>query len=198
MSGNLQFPNQVLNGKESWHAYFVYDVVKNETKCKLCNNQNFVGCLAFNLKRHLILKHPAESNQNNVVIPKRKSLNNVTAGTSAKKRKLMTRGNFIQSCVELIVKNMIPYRLFREDHFRLLINIHEVKYKITMNPFNIKKFVERTFECLKKLITSETKGRMVGIKADVATRMSRSVLGINIQYYSLWEKQIVVRTLGRR
>lgn len=70
-----------------------------------------------------------------------------------------------------------------------------------MNPItsrNIMNFVSMKEELIKNNIKTLVKGKLLSLKIDVATRMDKAILGVNLQmiHSSLSTTDIVIRTLG--
>ncbi|CAG9808617.1 unnamed protein product [Chironomus riparius] len=71
-----------------------------------------------------------------------------------------------------------------------------VSANISVNPQSIQNFVEDSAKQVKVLLKDELKYKMIGLKLDIATRMGRSVLGVNAQFYSHEYEKITIRSLG--
>lgn len=182
-----------LSGKADWHKFFEFNCAKNETKCKLCEKV-FSQCNESNLKRHLNSVHKDEATKSKASV--KRQLPPDEDSVAAKKRKL-TKSTFIQYALSTLVIELRPFCIFDSKSFiRGLIYDNEVKFGVTMNPENMKQYMKLCAEEMRAIIVQETRGNYISVKADVATRQHRSFLGINIQFFSLLKKRIVLRTIG--
>lgn len=103
------------------------------------------------------------------------------------------------ACLELITVNGRPFSMLEDSGFKKIVDCITDGYKnekITINKENIRKMIEPTAEKCKDKIIKECKNKMVSLKVDAASRMSRSFLGINIQF--LIDGKITLRTLAVR
>lgn len=98
--------------------------------------------------------------------------------------------------MNLAVTKPLPLTLFDDENFKDLIAIHEDGVKVTINSTNVKYFIEKTSDSIKNIIHNEVKDKLFSVQFDTASRHGRSFLGVNIQYFSIIERKIVVRTLG--
>ena len=108
----------------------------------------------------------------------------------------LTQGEYIKNCIYLAVFNLVTFALFNAEGFRNLTQIHAINSKIVVNAQNIGSFISSAASQIRKRITSEVQKKMFSVKLDVATRHSRSVLGVNIQFYCENRKKLIIRTLG--
>lgn len=197
MSSDFNTQENLLNKSselEDYKDYFSYLALEDKTECKLCKIK-LSGHNEYNNKRHFIAKHQAKANELGVSI-KRKNSDNQSNSPQQKKARRMTRGRFIQDCVELVTVHAMPLESMNYPPFRDLTNVHSQSTKLTINAKNIGKFIQSTADEIKEQIKKEVKKRMVSLKLDIGSRFDKSVLGVNIQFYSKVECKIVVRTLG--
>ncbi|CAG9799441.1 unnamed protein product [Chironomus riparius] len=180
-----------------FNIHFTYIESENKTLCHHCKKK-YAGKSMHNLKRHLTDKHQEQANDTNVKYREKRPASTSTADEAPPQKKLkkLVASDFIRSSVELVVLNLLPYSIFSMKAFKDLIYNHQVTTGITMNYCNAQKYVTETAKALKQKIKLEVKDRMIGLKVDVATRLGRSVLGINIQFFSEIERKILVRTIG--
>jgi hypothetical protein len=179
-----------------FNIHFTYNEQEDKTLCNHCKAE-YSGLNKSNLKRHLIDNHKQQAEDTNVQYrPKRPATETSQQEPPVKKLKKLCASEFIKSSVELVVINLLPFSIFSMSAFKDLIYNHEVATGITMNYANAQKYVQQAAQKVKDKIKSEVKDRMISLKVDVATRLGRSVLGVNIQFFSLTENKIVVRTIG--
>lgn len=184
-----------MNSDYNLHYNYIESDEKSE--CIHCHKK-YQGRNWSNLKRHLIAKHPSHATESNISFrPKRASdqLSNEDNPPTKKLKKMEPR-EFIQACVELATINLLPFNFFTFEATKKLIASHESSTGVTINYPNIRKFVHLSAEKIKNVIKEEVTGRMVALKIDTATRLGRSILGVNIQFYSMSLDKIIVRTLG--
>lgn len=167
---------------------FLYDEDKNKSECILMKNGKKCGTFltsrrAYNLRRHVTTVH-ADFKANIIE-------NNCTLNLSS---------TYIHNaCVEMVTVNGRPFASLTDSGFLKLINplldfiekkhgerIHITK-DIAIN--HMKNICEQIRQC----IMNETKDSLVSVMIDTATRSTRSILGVNIQY--IIDGRIVVRTL---
>lgn len=154
-----------------------------------------------NKKRHLLTLHPAYAKEIGCIANKRKRNDDDNAegesmGNSKKKAMKLSKGSYIRYCLELIIFQFVSISLLNSSALRILTKIHAEAAKIVVNAANAVIFLETTAKLIREKITDEVKGKMISLKIDAATRYGRSMMGVNIQYYSSLKKKIVVRTLG--
>jgi hypothetical protein len=113
-----------------------------------------------------------------------------------KKKKKLTKGEYLKECLKLIVVFLHPLSLLDCPAFRALTGIHSDTFGLILNAHNIPKFISKCAEEIRNLIRREVDRKMVSIKLDIATKHHRSVLAINIQFYCKIRKRIVIRTIG--
>lgn len=179
-----------------FNQHFTYLGSENKTICHHCKKK-FSGKNIHNLKRHLIDYHKPQAEATNVSYrEKRPATAALSEELPQKKIKKMTASDFIKSSIELVLMNLLPFSIFSMPAFKDLIYNHEVITGITMNYYNAQKYVRETAQMIRDRIKMEIKDRLIGLKVDIATRLGRSVLGADIQFYSPAENQIVTRTIG--
>lgn len=104
-----------------------------------------------------------------------------------------------QACLELVTVNGRPFAMLEDSGFKKIVNAITDGYKnekVTINKENIRKMIEPTAEKCKEKIMKEVQNKMISLKVDAASRMSRSFLGINIQF--MVDDKINLRTLAVR
>lgn len=182
---------------ESWKVYFKYNGITSKTDCNLCHSQ-IAGNIESNNKRHFVNKHPTLASEMGITIRKR-SKNKTDGneqGPSKKIAKKMSKGEWIRNCIELIAIHLLPFQLLNFRPFRNLTSTHSTSTGTTLNAENIKKYIKLTASEIQEKIKKEVHKKMVSVKLDIGSRYDKSVLGVNIQFYSKQIKKIVIRTLG--
>lgn len=104
------------------------------------------------------------------------------------------------SCMDLAVFHSLPLSVLEGDAFKTLLKpyvlalpLKGIKLKIT--PETMKNRLTRIANEIKEQIQMEVKGKSIGLMIDIASRHSRSVLGVNISYI-LQDSIIMIRTIG--
>lgn len=176
--------------------HFKFNEQENKCICRHCN-KNFEGKNDSNLKRHLMEIHPSHANDTNIQYNRRKrtSTNDVDEDeVPAKKFKKLKNEDIIQICVEFVTKHLLPYNFFSFSPLKKLMQ--GTGTNMTINPKVVKGFVDFSAQKIKEIIQNEVKNQMISLKVDLATRLGRSILGINIQFFSMIENKVVIRTIG--
>lgn len=169
---------------EEIRNYFIEKEKKNE--CKLCKKQ-FSGNNITNLKRHL------SQNHNDVKINNEgeEHLN------LAKKRKIVIETNaeiIKKSCVQIIAEGH-PLQILDSRGFRAIMDpIYESLKMNIINRHNIMEYITNIFETDKQKLKRDICKQMISLKIDAATRLNRSMLGINVQFVK--NEKIIIKTLA--
>ena len=90
----------------------------------------------------------------------------------------------MDACVELVTNNDRPFRLMEDSGFRKIVDpiIAGLNNSFAINSENVREGVLLADQKTRHDIREETKGKMVSIKMDCATRLNRSIYGINLQF----------------
>lgn len=164
-------------------TYVEYDVQKNESKCiqEGCG-KILKGNKISNIKRHYSTVHK--------IVIQKESSKKVSAFLTLNKEEFLT------CCLGLTTVKSIPFSIFDDsDFFIKIIEPYERAYNIKVNRHNVTRLVETSSEFIRSEICDAVKNRLVCLKMDIATRLERSILGINIQY--IHDFKIVVHTIGK-
>ncbi|XP_055386349.1 uncharacterized protein LOC129615251 [Condylostylus longicornis] len=164
------------------------------------------GRRLYNIKRHYKLAHDLIINNNvdykgntnfisNISIPKTIPTPKVKKLHTKIKTETMDKREFLKCCVGLGTLKNIPLRIFDDnDFFKKIIKPYEDQFQTNLNSTNVTSVIEKAGEEVKRLIREHVKNKMVSVKIDAATRMGRSILGINVQYIESF--QLHVNTIG--
>lgn len=207
------------NTENPIRKFFKIDKIAGNGKC-LINECNTVikGDHAANFERHVKRFHNKEyeeyllskslastttaQNIPSTVSGKRKHENEASVYDMFKKQKCIpvgiTEEELEDACVELVTKNNFPFSILECSGFKKIIDplLSGMKSKKSINVNNIGHKVENHAKNIKQEIINETKNIMVCLKLDIASRLDRSILGINIQY--VLRDKIILRTLAMR
>lgn len=111
----------------------------------------------------------------------------------------ISRKIVISACVEMVAKNGLPFSAINGSGFVRILNpiidgLATSDQKLTINRNSIGKHLQDKADEVVDRIAREINGRFVSIMMDIATRQSRSILGISVQY--ILDDKIVIRTLA--
>lgn len=174
--------------KHEVYSYFKYSAEKKTNKCESCDielNSNH----AENLMRHLKVKH--RDIYDNLDSKRRKKTENIqpTLNNYVTKCKKMHSVKILpqelqNACVEMVTKNGRPLIAVEDSGFRKIIDpiLNSFEEKITINRHNIKDLIKSQADELRNLLKIKLKGKIISIKVDGASRLDRSILGVNVQY----------------
>lgn len=165
-------------------------IIANGFACKQKISNNHHG----NKVRHLRIMHPAifDKIKNNMNKKSRTCVDQFTVNLSINR--------LYAGFVELVSKNGRPFCITQDSGMRIIIDpILEGIYKstgnrITVNSSVIKIKLHDAYEQVKNEIRSETKKKPIALMLDIATKHNRSILGVNVRYYT--DKGFVIRTIG--
>lgn len=87
--------------------------------------------------------------------------------------------------------------IFDDEDFKGMIDCNNPELKsISVNSKNTVKLLKGSVKEVKNYIREELKNKFVYLKIDTASRMGRSFLAVNVQYYSVLINKIIIRTLA--
>lgn len=158
-----------------------YDETSNESKCLKCG-KTFKGQVLHNIKRHYTTIHKHKFDEQSLKSSKKI---NIT----------MNKSEFLKCCVGLITVKAMPFRVFDdEQYFQRIIQPYEEAFDIKINSRNIVAKLDSCAVEMRKQLSVLLKYKLICIKLDTATRMEKSILGINIQLIENFKIQVF--TLG--
>lgn len=151
------------------------DKVGNIYECLECK-RSINGNSSSNLTKHFKSNHVDIYNQK--------------IATTPEEHILIQREKLVHSCVELTTINSHPFSLLSQSGFRSLIEEKLNAFKLADCPLNlsdhhvyeIKEKVCDTAQKIREQIKVETRGKMISVMVDSATRNGRSIYGVSIQY----------------
>ncbi|KAH8357398.1 hypothetical protein KR084_004227, partial [Drosophila pseudotakahashii] len=175
------------------HFFFKFEKSVNKSTCNICGAK-LAGNHLTNLRRHLITKHKDAFDA--------LKDNNIKT-TIAKKRKISyetSEESITSSLVEMVTTDGRPLILLDSNGFRGIMSpIYNALHMTPITSRNIMDHVRAKEIAIKNEIKSLVKRKLLlSLKIDVATRMDKAILGINMQMIksSIIKKEIIVRTLG--
>lgn len=146
----------------------------NRLKCNICDKQ-YNGTYPQNLVKHI--KHVHSDIYNSEIALCDDDI-------------FVQRLKMVHSCVELVTINSHPFSLLTQSGFRNAIEPTLRKFQLAGCPLNlsdhhvyeIKEKVNEVANKIRDQITIETKGKIVSVMVDGATRNHRSIFGVSLQY----------------
>lgn len=148
----------------------------------------------YNLKRHILTAHPVIASSSGLV-PEVRNLGDEPPVKTCRITVKMDSNRFRINMVRWATECNLPLNFFSKECVRDILGPMEDGLQIQRtNRQQIPVYAEVVQKRIEKFITDEAKGRLVCIKADLASRKGRSVLGVNAQYVK--DGRIIVRTLG--
>lgn len=129
----------------------------------------------------------------------KRNVNNAQSSHSFEIRVKVNSDEIMDACADLISIHGLPLAAVEYPAFKKLLNPYVLGLKtkgveISVNQRTIKEHINKRTEDLKRIIRRETKGRLISISTDIATRYNRSVLGVSISY--MFNGEICIRTIG--
>lgn len=164
----------------------------NKSECVKCG-RILSGKKISNWRRHYSLVHKEDITNAQVI-----NSDEDCPGPSAKKPKVnsMDKSEFLKCCVGLVTSKNLPFRIFDDrKYFKPLISQWERKFGTNINSRNIVSLLDSYSTKIKEEIGKRVSNKMISLKVDIASRMDKSILGINIQYIS--DFKICINTLGK-
>lgn len=161
--------------------------------CKTCK-QKLISEQSYNLKRHITSKHPDVASIGGLT-QENEELGDQPPSRTSRIWVKMERNQFLIDMVRWATECNLPMNFFSKDCVRNVLGpLEDALHVQRVTKRQIITYAEVVHDRIEKFITSEARGRLVCIKADLASRKGRSVLGINAQYVK--DGKIIVRALG--
>ncbi|CAH1733108.1 unnamed protein product [Aphis gossypii] len=210
---------KIMNCDNPVRRYFKYHAEgenANKSICKIQNcNKILAGNHLGNLKRHLKVFHAIEyqqilleedeistdttntvsmsstsSNSPDLFPPTQKRMHSAdkTINVSIKRRAV------IDGCIEMVTINGRPLKILEDSGFRKIVDPIFRSLGFTMNADVVRNHICNRASLVRKAITEQMKKKFFCIKMDTATRLGRTILGINVQF--IYEGKIIIRNLA--
>lgn len=87
-----------------------------------------------------------------------------------------------RACLELVTKNGRPYCLMEDSGFQKFIRPIFSTFGTTMTRNKISEMVHEYYNFASKKLEDDLKGKLISVKMDSVTRLTRGFIGINIQF----------------
>lgn len=182
------------NSDQKVRVFYQYCADIDKSKCNICDTL-LKGTHITNLRRHLMVKHrnvfentDRESNAQNEVERKKVKISYE-----------INNKDFIASIVKIVTSDGRPFVHLDSEGFRDIVSpIYNALSIAPITSHNIMDFVRAKEQSIKAEIKNLVKGNLVALKIDVASRMDRSILGVNLQLIDpkLEKAEISIKTLG--
>ncbi|CAI6355875.1 unnamed protein product [Macrosiphum euphorbiae] len=210
---------KIMNCDDPVRRYFKYHSEgenANKSTCKIQNcNKILAGNHLGNLKRHLKVFHTLEyqqilleedeistdttntvtmssisSNSPDLFPPTQKRVHSAekTTNVSIKRRAV------IDGCIEMVTINGRPLKIMEDSGFRKIVDPIFRSFGFTMNGDVVRNHICIRASLVRQAITEQMKKKFFCIKMDTATRLGRTILGINVQF--IHEGKIIIRNLA--
>lgn len=173
-------------------SFYIFDSESNKTVCKICN-KNYSGNHFTNLKRHFIQSHKQLYDE---------LCNTKETEVSSKKNKItyeIDKDKFVESIIEILTDDGRPLAILDSSGFKYIVDpIFEALKMDPITSHNAKDIINEKAENLKREIKKLVKNKIISLKVDVATRLNRSILGINMQivHFVNGKINIVIKNLA--
>lgn len=154
--------------------------------CMICKKE-LCGNNISNLASHLFNEHEAIYEQN---------IGQITDSIEVKRLKLL------QNCVSIVALGGRPLASLLDYGFQEIINDQLQQFAIAGIPLDLKQrnqpavhaHLNESAQQVTEAIKNAIDGNAVSIQLDIATRLGRSIFGINVQYIS--NKQLNIHNIG--
>ena len=178
-------------------------------QCHTCNSvipKLKQGSTSANPKRHLQRHHRQAFNRveekdsevtKKIKLQKEKGQSRMTSFFKKSNRKAtasITKEDFINGILKMIVYNGVPLTFFQDDGFQLLNGNFAKNLEIQLARQAIRSMVLKKTEEKKSKLKESLSGALISIKFDGVTRLRSHFLGISVQYYHE-EHGLTIKTL---
>lgn len=178
--------------------FFKYDKINNKNICNICDT-TMIGNHAANLERHLKRFHNEEFenvqrkkiklNKNDEPMPSTSGLQISPKGPLDKFVKSdflkvkLNKEKILEACVELITVNGSSFEMLEYSGFKKILNpiVAAIDKNFSINSENVKLLIPETASKIVTKIRTALEKRIFPLKVDIATRLDKSILGINAQ-----------------
>ena len=163
--------------------------------------------MSANLKRHLkrhyrqVFDRVEEKNSEvtkKTKLQKEKGQSSMTSFFKTSNRKAtasITKEDFTNGILKMIVYNRVPLTLFQDDGFQSLNGNFAKSLEIQLGRQAIRSMVLKQSEEEKSKLKESLSGALISIKYDGVTRLRSQFLGISVQYYNE-ERGLTAKTLA--
>jgi len=177
---------------------YQYDRETDKSKCLIdnCSSNPMKGKHVGNLVAHLNRYHKEEFElvkEEQKAISVRKQQESRRA-PPRKRRKVETsiavridKARMMEACVSLVADSGRPLKLINDPGMRMILDpilegLESSGSSLTLSPATVSEDIKRQAAELRKTIKKQIGNRLICVKVDGAKRLSRAIVGINIQY----------------
>ncbi|CAG5093118.1 Protein of unknown function [Cotesia congregata] len=190
-------------GKTRSDIASLFEYVGNHDKCKVlsCGYQSKEH--TSNQRRHLKDRHREiydqiyPFNQHESEFSTTETEEESTKESTYLNRVALNKTTLKTALLKLVTINGRPFSILQDEGMRMILDplISRMPEKVIINEETVKDDVINTANNIKKTIQKEVKEcNLVSLKVDIASRLGRSFLGVNIQY--IRGGKIIIRTLA--
>ena len=199
--------------------YFEYSSLNNLSTCLISECKAVIrGNHASNLERHVKRLHNEcykkfKEKQSMALLNQSKSINKTPAKSNSSSQMSLTKTFFKtvevnidaqivkQACLELVTVNGRPFKIIDDSGFRkvldpLLKALCKNGCQLCINAENICEEIHTLADNLRKKIKNEVLGKFLSLKIDIATRIDRAILGVNLQFIK--NGKLTLRTIAMK
>lgn len=169
--------------------------------CTLCGEDGkpFKCETAYNLARHVTQKHRQVAEEKNICVRVADDEDPVVEGDEPGRPQkisfLMDKNVYISSIVRWVTELNVPKLFFSKKFVSSVLQPLEKALKLScVSRKNIMRYVDVVEARMVAHITEQMRGKLICVKADLASRKGRSILSINAQFVS--KGKIIVVTLA--
>ena len=102
----------------------------------------------------------------------------------------LSKDQFLNSLVDLCTINLCPFSIVEYSGFKTIIDPICNAFKLSINRKSISTLIIERANKMRKNLSEKLSERKFFIKADICTRLGRTVLGINVQFIHEWKLEI--------
>lgn len=184
------------------YDHFTYHSLSDKSICNICHRE-ISGHHAGNLEKHIkIHKELVESfdkekiqsksanSANSNAIPSKKQKLLTEVGVTSKISISLNRESLISAIGEMCTVNLRPYSIVEDSGFRKILDPICNVLKVSISRKEIPDLIATEASKVRSNLANTLAQHRVCLKADICTRMDRSVLAVNCQFLDDWKLRI--------
>lgn len=153
----------------------------DKAKCKVC--AKVIGKRLDTWSRHYNTFHPDE-------------LKSLKGSGTLVLTPFETRNEYVENVMEILTECNTPFSFWSHPAVRKNQQCFADKFNVTCSADSFSKMLKVHSKVVRRVIELELKGRLVGLKLDVATRKGRSILCISVQFVKMGRIHIRYLTMA--
>lgn len=170
---------------------FVSEASNGLAKCLVC--EKFIKSHMGNIKRHYESIHKKNFNSED------REVGNILSSSKIRKLQMvslkMNKPTFLRAIGKSVTEMHMPFSIYDNDVFQDLLQPWTDAYGVKFNSKSIGVHVNNIASSIRSEIINVVNKRYICLKLDIASRMGRSVMGVNVQLINN-NFEIVVYTIG--